>query len=143
MNKTLIVGTALTFLVGVASVGLAGQGQQGARNTPDNIQRSAPSGEKSLPGGSGPGSRSDQLTEMEEVKPKDTIHSQSQGQQGARNTPDNIQRSAPSGEKSLPGGSGPGSRSDQLTEMDKVKPVDPNLTQSKGQAAEAAKNLKK
>ncbi len=51
-------------------MGMAGQGMKsgsGEENVPENIQRSTPSGENPLPHGSGPGKRSDQLTEMGEV----------------------------------------------------------------------------
>ncbi|MGE0472035.1 MAG: hypothetical protein AB7P17_00175, partial [Nitrospirales bacterium] len=51
---------AVLFLVGTSSMGFAGQGMKsdaGDKNVPENIQRSTPSGETSLPSGSGPGSR--------------------------------------------------------------------------------------
>jgi hypothetical protein len=142
MNKTLQVAIAMGFLVGSVSMGIAGQGMKnttGEKNIPDKIQRSAPSGEESLPGGSGPGSRSSDLTGMEEVNPNDHISSK----KAEANVPENIQRSAPSGEKALPGGSGPGSRTDQLTGMEEVEPMDPKLSGKKGDAAQAAKDLKK
>jgi hypothetical protein len=54
----------------------------------------------------------------------------------ADNVPDQIQRSSPSGEESLPGGSGPGDRSDALTDMGNEKAV------KKGHA-ELEKNVNK
>ena len=65
-------------------------------------------------------------------------------QKAFENVPENIERSAPSGEKSLEGGSGPGSRSDQLTEMDEVEGKEnptnsKKLLKEKGIAAESAK----
>ena len=76
MKHALQVMIATAFLVGAASVGIAGQKEMknhsGEANTPEKIQRSSPSGEKPLPGGSGPGSRGDQLTETEDVDPKDS-----------------------------------------------------------------------
>ncbi len=65
-------------------------------------------------------------------------------QKASENVPEKIQRSAPSGEKPVKGGSGPGSRSDQLTEMGKVEakenPTDPKkLLKDKSIAAESAK----
>ena len=74
MNKTLQVVIAMGFLVGSVSTGIAGQGTKndpGKAQTPDKIQRSTPSGEKPLPSGSGPGSRSNELTGMEEVESMD------------------------------------------------------------------------
>ncbi len=62
---------------------------------------------------------------------------------GEANTPDKIQRSAPSGEKPLPGGSGPGSRTDELVGMEDVDPKDPKLANKKGSAAQAARDLQK
>ena len=130
----------MAVLVGTSSFGFAGQGMgsdAGKKHTPDNIQRSTPSGEKSLPSGSGPGSREDQLTEMEDIKAQSsTSHSSGDG-----NVPDQIQRSTPSAEKSLSSGSGPGAREDQLTEMEKVDPNDPKLSGKDGKAATAMKNL--
>lgn len=123
---------AMAVLVGTSSFGFAGQGMGsdgGKKHTPDNIQRSTPSGEKSLPSGSGPGSRADQLTEMEDIKAESsTSHSSGDG-----NVPDQIQRSTPSAEKSLSSGSGPGAREDQLTEMDKLN------AQSAGAKSHASK----
>ncbi|MEX2492440.1 MAG: hypothetical protein WD425_11825 [Nitrospirales bacterium] len=142
MKKTVQVVIAMGFLVGSVSTGIAGQGLKndpGKAHTPDKIQRSAPSGEEPLPGGSGPGSRSNDLTDMEEVKTNDPKLSKKAND----NVPENIQRSAPSGEKALPGGSGPGSRTDQLTGMEEVEPMDPKLSGKKGDAAQATKELEK
>lgn len=46
-------------------------------NVPEKIQRSAPSGEESLPGGSGPGTRSEELTGMEDVEAGKKGHAKS------------------------------------------------------------------
>lgn len=72
MKRVLAVCMTTAFIVGTASLGIAGQGMKSGseENVPENIQRSTPSAEKSLPHGSGPGSRSDQLTETEDIDPK-------------------------------------------------------------------------
>lgn len=70
MKKILSVCLAAAFIVGTTSIGMAGQGMKAGsaeENVPENIQRSTPSAEPSLDHGSGPGSRSDQLTEMGDV----------------------------------------------------------------------------
>lgn len=73
MKRILAVCMTMAFIVGTASMGVAGQGMKANsadENVPENIQRSTPSGEPSLPRGSGPGTRSDQLTEMGDVDSK-------------------------------------------------------------------------
>ncbi len=79
MKTAIIVASVFGLMAGTGtmfqtSLVFAGEGQKAAEkaseNVPENIQRSAPSGEKSLPGGSGPGNRSDQLTKMDEVEAK-------------------------------------------------------------------------
>ena len=70
MKRFLTVWMATAFILGMTSMGMAGQGMKAGsveENVPDNIQRSTPSAEPSLDSGSGPGSRSDQLTEMGDV----------------------------------------------------------------------------
>ena len=69
------------FFVGTASMGTAGQGMKSGaeENVPENIQRSTPSAEKSLPHGSGPGTRSDQLTEMDDADPQNLKGSREEG----------------------------------------------------------------
>jgi hypothetical protein len=136
------------FIVGTASLGFAGQGMKSGseENVPENIQRSTPSAEKSLSQGSGPGSRSDQMTGMEDIAGKGSGENAGTGMNSAaaeENVPENIQRSTPSAEKSLSQGSGPGSRSDQLTEMEEVDPKNPKVSKGEGKAAQAAKDLKK
>jgi hypothetical protein len=82
MKRVLAVCMTTAFIVGTASMGTAGQGMKSGaaeENVPENIQRSTPSAEKSLPHGSGPGTRSDQLTEMEDVDPKNSKDSQGEG----------------------------------------------------------------
>ncbi|HBP86765.1 MAG: hypothetical protein KC592_07755 [Nitrospira sp.] len=83
MKEILAVCMTAAFIVGTASMGLAGQGMKSGTaedNVPENIQRSTPSAESSLPTGSGPGSRSDQLTDMEDVDPKNPNMSDAEGQ---------------------------------------------------------------
>lgn len=65
-------------------------------------------------------------------------------EKGAANTPENVQRSAPAGQKVPGSGTGPSSRTDQLTEMDEVEakknPTDPEkLLKEKGISAESKK----
>ncbi len=56
--------------------------------------------------------------------------------------PSQIQRSTPGGEPSLSPGSGPGTRSDQLTEMEDLTPKDPEASKDDDQSAgEALKEL--
>lgn len=67
-----ILGLCMTaaLIMGMASMGMAEQGMKGGsadENIPENIQRSTPSAEEPLSHGSGPGTRSDQLTEMGDV----------------------------------------------------------------------------
>lgn len=82
MSRSLTVFfTTVFFIFGITTLGLAGQGMKSdaaEENVPENIQRSTPSAEKSL-SGSGPGTRSDQLTEMEDVDPKNPDLSKSEG----------------------------------------------------------------
>lgn len=140
MKRILTVWMATAFILGMTSMGMAGQGMKAGsaeENVPDNIQRSTPSGEKSLEHGSGPGTRSDQLTESKGMTGQGMTSAAAE-----ENVPENIQRSTPSGEKSLDHGSGPGSRADQLTEMEDVDPKNPNLSKKEGKAAQAAKDLK-
>lgn len=137
---------ATLFLLGSSSVALAGEGQgmksnAGETHTPENIQRSTPSGEKPLSSGSGPGTRADELTELEDVDAKN-LHGKSHAS-GKKNTPEDVQRSTPSGEKSLPSGGSPGSREDQLTEMDQVDPKDPQVSLKDGKSAKAVEDLMK
>ncbi len=66
-------------------------------------------------------------------------------QKASENVPENIQRSAPAGQDFPGAGSGPGSRGDELVEMDEVEakknPTDPKkLLKEKGIAAESAKD---
>lgn len=77
-----VVMKMFTILGGVACLGVVlgtgafaemkggepGTSKNPEDNVPEKIQRSAPSGEKSLPGGSGPGTRSEELTGMEDVE---------------------------------------------------------------------------
>lgn len=82
MKRFLTVCMATAFILGLTSVGMAGQGMKAGsaeENVPDNIQRSTPSAEPSLDSGSGPGSRADQLTEMEDVDPKNPNMSKKEG----------------------------------------------------------------
>ena len=130
--KSTIIATAAFGMI--ASFGMLGQpssssameGEKGAANTPENIQRSAPSGNKFPGSGTGPGSRTDQLTGSDEGQSSMSAQSSS----GTKNTPSNIQRSAPSGNEFPGSGTGPGSRTDQLTEMGeaevKKNPTDPD-----------------
>ncbi len=82
MARSLYVFTAsMFFIFGLTTLGLAEQGMKSdaaEENVPENIQRSTPSAEKST-SGSGPGTRSDQLTGMEEVDPKNPDLSKSEG----------------------------------------------------------------
>lgn len=82
MKRFLTVCMATAFILGTTSMGMAGQGmktESAEENVPENIQRSTPSAEPSLDEGSGPGSRSDQLTEMEDVDPKNPNLSKKEG----------------------------------------------------------------
>ena len=82
MKRILTVWMATAFILGMTSMGMAGQGMKAGsveENVPDNIQRSTPSAEPSLDSGSGPGSRSDQLTEMEDMDPKNPNLSKKEG----------------------------------------------------------------
>lgn len=82
MTRFLTVLTATAFMLGMTSMGMAGQGMKAGsaeENVPENIQRSTPSAEPSLDSGSGPGSRADQLTEMEDVDPKNPNMSNKEG----------------------------------------------------------------
>ncbi|MGB5056378.1 MAG: hypothetical protein WBO24_18450 [Nitrospirales bacterium] len=70
MKRILGVCMTAAFIMGMASMGMAGQGMKAGsaeENIPENIQRSTPSAEDPLSHGSGPGTRSDQLTEMGDV----------------------------------------------------------------------------
>ena len=62
---SLLLGTG-TFAEMVG--GEPGTSKNPKSNVPDQIQRSSPSGEAALPGGSGPGDRSDALTGMKHEK---------------------------------------------------------------------------
>lgn len=82
MKRFLTVCMVPAFILGTTAVGMAGQGMKAGsaeENVPDNIQRSTPSAEPSLDSGSGPGSRSDQLTEMENMDPKNPNMSNKDG----------------------------------------------------------------
>ena len=82
MKRFLTVCMATAFILGTTTLGMAGQGMKAGsaeENVPENIQRSTPSAEPSLDEGSGPGSRSDQLTEMEDVDPKNPNLSKKEG----------------------------------------------------------------
>lgn len=82
MNRMLAVCLTTACMVGTASLGFAGQGMKSGaaeENVPENIQRSTPSAEQSMPHGSGPGTRSDQLTEMGDNDPKNPTGSQGEG----------------------------------------------------------------
>jgi hypothetical protein len=66
-------------------------------------------------------------------------------QKASENVPENIQRSTPSGQEFSGSGTGPGSRGDELAEMDEVEakknPTDPEkFLKEKDIAAESAKD---
>ena len=104
MKRILSVCLTAAFIVGTASMGMAGQGMKSGSaedNVPENIQRSSPSGEPSLPHGSGPGSRSDQLTEMGDVSAQDSS-GKSKSDQAARDLR-NKDKKAPASNQSSSG----------------------------------------
>ncbi len=125
---TAVFGVIAGFGMIQPSTSSAMEGEKGAANTPENIQRSAPSGNEFPGSGTGPGSRTDQLTGSNEDQSSQSSMS-AQSKSGEQNTPSNIQRSTPSGNEFPGSGSGPGSRTDKLTEMDeadvKENPTDP------------------
>lgn len=91
MKRILGVCMTAAFILGVTSMGMAGQEMKSGsavdaeKNVPEHIQRSTPSAEKSLPDGSGPGSREDHLTEMGDV---DSPSGKSKSDQAARDLKD-------------------------------------------------------
>jgi hypothetical protein len=94
MKEILALCLTAAFIMGTASMGMAGQGMKSGsaeENVPENIQRSSPSAESSLPHGSGPGSRSDQLSEMGEVDSQKSMgsHGESTSDRAARDAESN------------------------------------------------------
>jgi hypothetical protein len=102
MKRILAVCMTTAFIMGTASMGVAGQGMKAdsaEENVPENIQRSTPSGESSLPDGSGPGSRADQLTEMGDVSSQDAS-GKSKSDQAARDLKNKSKKAPISGQSS-------------------------------------------
>ena len=78
VKSTIIASAVFGLIAGFGMVGSPSstfamdeqKSGKGAANTPSNIQRSAPSGQEFPGSGTGPGSRTDKLVEMDEVEPK-------------------------------------------------------------------------